>query len=72
MIKYLKQTAEASGYELRSYKIPIKEKEGEYIILSVFDFSVKNGGIVDAFKYYNDYYLIKTLWQQKKKSKYLR
>jgi len=61
MIKYLKQTAEANGYELRSYKIPIKEKEGEYITMSIWDFSIENGGIVDAFKYYNDFYLIKTL-----------
>jgi hypothetical protein len=31
---------------------------GEYEVMSVFDYSVKHGGTVDSFQFYNDYVVL--------------
>ncbi len=56
----LKEKAKSLGYEIRHYTQPLAKHESVNDTIRPFDFSNSNGGTLDAHKYYNDYYLIKT------------
>lgn len=56
-MKTLQETAITAGYELRHFLTPLKVAEDMSKVVKVFDFSVSQGGIVDAHVYYNDFYL---------------
>lgn len=52
---YLKDMLEDNEKQLIKYDKVLDSDTG---IESVFDFSVKNGGCVDSFNYYNEYVVI--------------
>jgi hypothetical protein len=56
-MKTLKQLANNKGYEVRNYNIPLKSDETFKRVMKPFEFSEVNGGTIDGFKYYNDFYL---------------
>jgi hypothetical protein len=58
-MKYLKELVKEKGYQLRNSNQVLKQNESIENVSSVFDFSDKNGGTYDGFKYYNNYYLYK-------------
>ena len=54
-MKYLKDLLEEKNKMLVMYNKVLSTDTG---IMSVFNFSSKNGGTFDSFKYYNDYVVI--------------
>ena len=53
--KTLKDMTDANNKQIVRYNELLYTDKG---IERVFDFSSKNGGAIDSFKYYNDYVLI--------------
>ena len=53
----LKHLAERQGYDIRHYSQPLKPNEEFTKAIKPFDFSQNNGGTLNAFHYYNDFYL---------------
>ena len=50
---YLKELINKNGHKLVRYN----EAVAGHNYMNVFDYSVKYGGTLDSFKYYNNYYV---------------
>ena len=53
----LKELAQKHGLEIRHINTPLSTDESFEKVITPFELSNNNGGSLDAFKYYNDYYL---------------
>lgn len=56
----IEKLAEINGYEIRHHTESLKNNENFNDTITPFDFSQKHGGTINSFKYYNNYYLIKS------------
>lgn len=55
-----KEVAKKRGFEVRHFSIPLSRDEDFLHVLTPFEFSLQNGGIVDSVSFYNNFYLYPT------------
>ena len=53
----LKELAKLKGYEIRPISQHLANNEKFELIVSPFEFSDANGGTIDSWQYYNNFYL---------------
>lgn len=56
-MKTIQELAKRLDYEVRNVNIPLAVDEDFSKVKSVFDFSNENGGTLNGFQFYNNFYL---------------
>lgn len=59
-MKTFQELAKSSGYEIRHFTKPLGVNESISQVVKPFEFSEQNGGSLNGFQFYNNFYLYPT------------